>query len=111
MAEMKMTEVVRPIQTNYPLCELLEKVSTVAYVIKDEAKKDSSANKLELKNTPLVLNWYELLLEFFILQHNFNCVIQKCIGNNWRIITAAGITVLSSWGTNRFGGSIYEGRL
>ena len=53
---MKMTEVVRPIQTNYPLCELLEKVSTVAYVIKDEAKKDSSANKFELKNTPLVLN-------------------------------------------------------
>lgn len=51
-----MTEVVRPIQTNYPLSELLEKVSTLAYVIKDKAKKDSSANKLELKNTPLVLN-------------------------------------------------------
>ena len=47
-----MTEVEMSIQTNCPFCELLEKVSTVA----DEAKKDSLANKLELRNTLHVLN-------------------------------------------------------
>ena len=75
-----MNEVGRPIQTNYTLCELAEKASTVVDVMKDKEKEDSFEKQIGIEKYSSCSKLIRVTARiFFFSTAEFQCVIQKCI--------------------------------